>query len=344
MTASKIRIGLWGTSRSGKTTFIAMLYQSFLSLHNQWDIQAAPHSPAALAFVKNSFETIFVRKSFPEKTAQTSEYTFIITHKPDKREFELTFIDAPGELYERYYDETSRPAKQTIPQSTTAERQSNLTPQQMFDILKVCDGILMFIDPAWQESPNHQGTVGYGRLLFDILNDLRTYQRLHDKKAPLVALCMTKADGDPKLYARRLPERKACYRSAVTSPTTPVVERPTCEGRCPVFDQIGKVAMRDQIPSVHPHERAHCFLISSIGRIHPNNESNVSDQRVWMRRVTPLPPVFQAQDVAPTAQYRPKLMARDTFEPDSICDPDSIQPFQLLDPIIWMLNNLSAVS
>lgn len=342
MSAQKIRIGLWGTARSGKTTYLAMLYHSFLTLHDQWDIRA---SPEAMAFIKQTFETVFVRKSFPEKTAQTTEYVFTVTHKQNVHlEFDLTFIDAPGELYERYYDENSRPVQQIVPQSSTAERRTNLTPQQMFERLSECDGLLMLIDPAWQASPKNQGTVMYGSLLFNVLNDFKRLRQSQGGKAPLIGLCMTKADGDPDLYRRILPDPATeCYRAKSFPPNTPVTQRPTCEGRCSIFDQIGKVAMRDQLPSVQPNARVQCFLLSSIGRTHPSNTSNVSSQRVWARRITPTPPVLPNGQSA-QADHRPQLMAHDTYEPDSICDPNAIEPRQLLDPIIWMMGVLMAES
>lgn len=337
MTTSKFRIGLWGTSRSGKTTFIAMVYHSFMSLHNQWDIQASPDSPNAMAFIKQSFETIFERKVFPEKTAHTAEYTFIVTYKSNPpRSFELTFIDAPGELYERYYDENSRGNRQFVQQSTTADRQSDITPQKLFETLTTCDGLLMFIDPAWKEEPTYNNKLSYPSLIRDILSDLKIEGQKSGKSMPLVALCMTKIDGDTQLYKTQLPDSKQCYRAEKFDDNLPVVQRPSCGGKCPIFDHIGLLPMRDHFPSLQPNDRTRCFLISSIGRTYPNNASNVSTRRVWQRPATPVPHIFRGSAVSsPTAI---KTLAIDTFEPDSICDREQINPFRLLDPIIWMLN------
>jgi len=337
MSAQKITIGLWGTPRAGKTTYLAMLYHSFLTLHDQWEIHAEPE---AMAFIKHCFETIFVRRSFPEKTIETVEYVFTVTNKQNTRlQFDLTFIDAPGELYERYYDTDSRTTAQIVPQSSTAERRTSTTPQQMFEKLSACDGLLMLIDPVWQTLPNLQNMVLYGSLLFDVLNDLKRLRLTTKGKAPLIGLCMTKADGNPTLYSRVVPSPLECYRNTPYDSQTPVTHRPTCEGRCPIFDQIGKVAMRDQLPSVQPNERVQCFLLSSIGRVLPANTSNVSNQLVWNRPITPTPPSLYSNSSA-HEDYHPQLMARDTFEPDSICDPNAIEPRQLLDPIIWMMGVL----
>ena len=95
----QFKIGLWGTAHAGKTTYLAMLYHSLLSKHDEWTVTADEDSRQ---FVEKAFEAIMNNRTFPEKTVESRLYSYTVSHKHQPKQFTLEFRDAPGELYEEY--------------------------------------------------------------------------------------------------------------------------------------------------------------------------------------------------------------------------------------------------
>jgi len=322
------KIGIWGTAKTGKTTYLAMLYHAFHT-HSDWVIHGTED---ARRFVEKAFEVIIEQHKFPEKSANTDIYEYSIekTQGNEIRRFVLEFQDAPGELYEMYYDRQRRGTKVAVSQRNTEARESDKTPEQIFSYLKDCDGIMVFLDPAWSE--NNRASHSYELLLWQLFEELRQ-KRSSDLQPPLVALCVTKVDGDHELWSKR--KIGTCDRHTG--------ETSACSRTCPVYEQIGPHFMTHWLTKLNPRERVKCFAISSIGRIE-ENEVNISSNEHWERDATPIPPAFSDTDGQVFSSLKEDLLkipSSVTMMPRSINEPDKIAPYELLSPIEWMLDNLN---
>lgn len=331
----EFKIGIWGTARAGKTTYLAMLYHAFLSKHTEWTISA---DPAAREFVENARDLIFNGGIFPEKTVETRFYRYVITHKDRPNQpIELEFLDAAGELFEYYYDRERRADKPTIPQSSTEERMTNSSPAEIFNYLKSCHGVLVFLDPARGSEGEKQRP--YAQLLFQLFEDLRDHfpeKRL--RSGPYLAFCMTKSDGEKSLWEQRDIDNERCYRA--TGDTA------YCEESCPIYHRLlAPPFMEKELPGMVDPDIIHCYALSAIGR-QSNETTNVSRGSDWQREITPFPPVFDVSLPGMLAYMYDEII-RDpdqqdaNFMPSSILIPKAIQQHNLLSPILWMLEKAS---
>ncbi|MBN1564127.1 MAG: hypothetical protein JXA10_09825 [Anaerolineae bacterium] len=326
--SDSFKIGIWGTSRAGKTTFLAMLYHTFLSQHDTWSIRAENE---ARLFVETAFEDIFSGRSFPEKTVRAQQYQYTITHKSTQQTFILEFLDAPGELFEIYYQRKRRNENVVVAQSETEPQLANLSANELFNYLAQCDGLLIFIDPLWESRPH--GRLTYAQLLYQLFEDLRLER---PDNPPLAAFCLVKVDGVDDLWETRLDQNHACYRH---NPAQPV---DNCTKHCPVLQHIGWQFMVNHLPGLLPNDHAKCFTLSSIGRFQTEEtdwQLNVGLGHAWRRPLSPRPPVINMpiinNELAGDIRDMP---VTETLEPRSINRIDKIAPYNLLAPLLWMLD------
>lgn len=337
--SSNHRIGMWGTSRSGKTTYLAMLYYQLLS-DPDWDVLAA--DSASQLFAEQAYFGIFQEQVFPEKTVQASDYTYYVTRlarsgQPE-RTLTLQVHDAAGELFEKFHDRARRAERVQITQATTEPQLTARTPQQMFERLRDCDSLMLFIDPLW---PQRRGEhLGYGELLYQLFEELRLY-RGGRNNMPRVALCITKVDGADDLWQEsQTLDTTRCFRGELPEKRT----ADFCAGACPVFKLLGRPLMFDRLPGLVPDERVRCFTVSSIGRVQAEAGRwlpNISSRRVWQRRLTPAPPPLPLSAAPLSADLETpikRIPTHASFEPQSISDPNHIQPLNIIEPLRWLID------
>lgn len=185
-----IRIGIWGTSRSGKTTYLAMLY-SALEDSEEWIVQAGDDH--ADDFIDTHISDIDAG-NFPPATQPTANlniFTYIL-----KTQFSqgtgsivLNFIDAPGEFYE---DIRGNAAKEV----QIHEAQNNQdTSGDIVDYLRSCDGIIFLLDPIRSKKQGES----YKTLLLRLFREFQKRSRKNDKDIgtkleQYMAFCVTKVD------------------------------------------------------------------------------------------------------------------------------------------------------
>jgi hypothetical protein len=339
MAKKSFKIGLWGTPKAGKTTYLAVLYQEFLARSDEWNIRAEEE---ARRFIEEARRAVFENRSFLTKTVQTARYQYIITRLNDQRTFVLEFEDAAGELYEAYYERDQRINKEIpVDQDATGPRIADRTPQELFDYLTTCDGLLIFLDPGWK---NRTGRLSQSQLLYQLFEDLRDYRKAHHQVAPRIALCLTKVDADTRLWERRHIDHRQCFWHNANS------DKAYCASQCPVYAHLGTQFMERELPGLVAKENVACFALSAVGRYRQDGSSpengagwklNVSIKRGWRRSPTPLP---RSLTEALTAHDPPSLFSlNDVDDPEPLCeplsinDPEKITPFNLLEPITWML-------
>ncbi len=185
-----IRIGLWGTSRSGKTTYLAMLY-SALEDSEEWTVQAGDDH--ADYFIDTHISDIDAG-NFPPATQITGNlniFTYILRPQFSQGtgSVVLNFIDAPGEFYE----DIRGNAAQTV---QIHEAQNNQdTSGDIVDYLRSCHGIIFLLDPIRSKEQGES----YKTLLSRLFREFQKRSRKNDKDMDTklqqyMAFCVTKVD------------------------------------------------------------------------------------------------------------------------------------------------------
>ncbi|MDJ1180445.1 hypothetical protein PJF56_16400 [Roseofilum sp. BLCC_M91] len=137
-----IRIGLWGTVGSGKTTYLAMLYDA---LEDSEELRVEAGDDRADEFINEHISTIdggnFPPPTEIAKGKQLDIFTYILRPEGGTRSIELNFIDAPGKFYEDFRGNTDQKVQ-------IVEGQENQeTLGDIVDYLRSCDGIIFLLDP-----------------------------------------------------------------------------------------------------------------------------------------------------------------------------------------------------
>lgn len=186
-----IRIGIWGPSRSGKTTYLAMLY-SALEDSDEWRVQAGDDH--ADDFIDTHISEIDAGKFPPatQPTANLNIFTYILIPNFSQgtgSKIVLNFIDAPGEFYEDIRGNGAQTVK-------IHEAQNNQdTSGDIVDYLRSCDGIIFLIDPIRSKKQGES----YKTLLLRLFLEFQKRSRKNDNDKvttleQYIAFCVTKVD------------------------------------------------------------------------------------------------------------------------------------------------------
>lgn len=200
---SAFRIGIWGTTGAGKTTFLAMLYDALL-LRPGWTVAA---DGKARGFITSHLRNIRTKGRFPaptEVTAETDIFRYILQEEGSKgadgeyNQISLDFVDAPGEFYERPHQADRR---------VTGE-------MDILDYLSSCHGIIFLLDPDRIDDGLGEDDDDYRTMLLDLMlefqerniksgvsDDLRLEQ--------FMAFCVTKTDKNSYWDYRKSPQNLA---------------------------------------------------------------------------------------------------------------------------------------
>ena len=199
ISSTDIRIGIWGTQDSGKTTYLAMLYYALI-LAEEWEVTA---DRAARDFVQQHIDQIETG-NFPPSTELTEIIPiFTYTLRWQQQDYTATvnkvvlnFIDAPGGFYERIHSTNVQivkpPSQETNAETQLGQNQNNAIG--IVDYLLSCDGIIFLLDPMRRKE---QGD-SYISLLFDLFQEFQERSRQEDMKTErlrqYMAFCVTKLD------------------------------------------------------------------------------------------------------------------------------------------------------
>jgi|GEM_PF-1624476 len=210
--APLLKIGLWGTRGSGKTTFMLMLMRMLNSQYPNW--YAEPADRASQEWLLAAREQMDVRHEFVEKTKRSGIYTFNLSERINsklKLAFQLKLYDEPGEVFEvRPKPPTDGRLSETTPDSASAplvaqrsgaDAEATKTPLEAFQTLMDCHAILVMLDPGWQKN-NSQGSRPYSNMIADLLDDINGHLREQEpdktpdqRRKPVIALCLSKLEG-----------------------------------------------------------------------------------------------------------------------------------------------------
>lgn len=203
--------------------------------------------------------------------------------------------------------------------------QTEITPQQAFDHLRTCDGVMIFIEPQDEQTSSMLATHSY---LYSLLETMRTKDEIPRLSKPLLALCAVKVDAHDGLWRQS---------QSFDSSRCPRYERQPCPN-CPIYQQLSTAFMHDQLPGLIQDVRmTRCFMLSAIGRA--DEQPNVGHDRPWEAKpiqtmktvgLHPQPPDWLAKPIT-------NIPVERTFFPSSINDINHIRPMNLLSPILWFL-------
>ncbi|MCS6837145.1 MAG: hypothetical protein NZ750_14145 [Anaerolineae bacterium] len=325
-----MKIGIWGRARTGKTTYLAMLYQYVLS-QAAWSIEAV--DDLSRNFVLGLRERIYQHKSFPERTDKAHEYAYRLRHHQEAETVELRFFDAPGELFQDFYDPQKRSKPSTLnvrPMHQSSEAhyvQTEMTPQQAFDHLRKCDGVMIFIEPQDEQASNMLATHTY---LYHLLEAMRNANGETRLGKPVLALCIVKVDARDELWRRS-------YEFEALSARCLRYERQPCSN-CPIYQQLSTAFMDYQLPGlIRDAGMIRCFMLSAIGRT--DEQPNVGHDRPWEAKPIQGMKMVGLHSQPPDWLVKPitNIPVERTFLPSSINDINHIRPMNLLSPIMWFL-------
>jgi hypothetical protein len=342
---SAFRIGIWGTTGAGKTTFLAMLYDALL-LRPGWTVAA---DGKARTFVTSQLRNIRTKGRFPaptEVTAETDIFRYILQEE-EAKDFEgefnqvtLDFVDAPGEFYERPHQ---------------ADRRV-IGEMDILDYLSSCHGIIFLLDPDRVDETLNEDDDDYRTMLLDLMlefqerniksgvsDDLRLEQYM--------AFCITKTD-------------KNLYWDQRNSPQN-LVE-----------SVMGDTMYRMLGANFCKSNRYHFFATSSIGRyqdsetgewlenvVYPGGKRSPSGRNGSKKSAittTQIGESYEPEPVAaptepdtgpraprrsPTSSWAPVSDSgsspRADYAPEvSIARKQAINPLNVIEPLDWLIENM----
>lgn len=184
--SNNLRIGLWGTTAVGKTTYLTMLF-SQLEDSQQWDIVV---DKKTRQFIERNLYYLEEEHLFPPPTSQFKDldilsYTLIPQNHPTiKSRIMLDFIDAPGEFYENIMSNDAQ----------VIDAHSDTETMDIVDYLVSCDGIIFLFDPQ----RTNQGVQGYSTIIRNLFFELKERSKHPEVKfnrlPQYMAFCITKID------------------------------------------------------------------------------------------------------------------------------------------------------
>jgi hypothetical protein len=311
---SSIRLGIWGTSEAGKTTYLAMLYDQLLR-SPEWSVAA---DERASTFVEDQLHTLFNAGLFPPATEALNELDVLTYHvkarKPMPRglaEVVISFVDAPGEFYED-------------PVGTGGRVNAGM---DIIDYLASCHGIIFLLDP---QRGGQRASADYQSMLMKLFmafqrRTARPGGAMCHKLEQYLAFCVTKVDREPFWSRRDAPDKLAA-------------------------DVLGTRLVEMIETTFSDQERFKFFATSAIGRYQePGGKGWTENVRLAQgpAATAPAQNVQGAQNVwiptAPAAgDWMPQAApaARLAAEPASIIRRDQIAPLGVVEPLSWLLSSI----
>jgi hypothetical protein len=250
------RIGLWGATQGGKTTFLSALtaatFRSRMK-YGSWEVSGADRDSEE--FLDVATQTLFDGR-FPTPTRRAVEYHWQISGRPLRRhrrsrrrrrvQFGIDVLDAPGGTYD-------------------ASREPGGEWARMLDYTAGCDGLIYLHDPRRRDN----GRYLLAALPFLVHEVDRRNQLDHGRLPHHLAICVSKYD-DPRAL-------ETARRSGLLRQLTPF-SVPEVSDTQAWFENLAEPDVVGAIATYFAPRRVRYFATSAIGfRTRVNGEIDLSD-------------------------------------------------------------------
>ncbi|REE96886.1 hypothetical protein [Thermomonospora umbrina] len=318
------KIGLWGASGSGKTTYLASLYVAVTQSQGRWNIVGVDQE--SVDFLTEKTDALTLERRFPKKTEgiQNLSWTVMgtteqtVTKGWRKRvetvplHFQLDMIDAAGGLFKGTTEDDTDGDDIDI-DFDDAKNESGGDAEQLIDQLADCDGIIYLYDPL-RENRNGDEFRHFQWALQNIVFRAARNGTIDGMHLPhYLAVCITKLD-DPKVF-------HTAYKRGylVPEPSDPFLFPRVREDKVEaLFRELGNlsptrgaVMVHDAIRASFHESRVRYFATSAIGFY-------VGQSATRFRAAN-------FQNVVPHPNQRDEFTIR-----------GDIHPINVLEPLLWL--------
>lgn len=360
---SDVRLGLWGSSGAGKTTYLTMLYLAF-EKSREWTIQ--PANDEAMDFIIRNNKEIS-KGDFPARTQvnendQLKIYSYRLEkNNQNQNSITLNFIDAPGEFYENY--------------KWNCKIEDSNNPNENIDIIDYlmnCDGIIFLLDPDPDKENRNKDS--YSSMLFNLFLE---FNKRHRKNNPeynqrlehYIAFCVTKVDRD-QIWEKTLNKGADEYVEELISPMMDIESLSNY-----IYIELDKDKRKERTK----YNRCQFFYTSCLGRYQENGQSHsiyIPDKTSSAKpEPTQEPKINRTRDRTDDDDYiyggdnhgnysntgKSESSGNHSDDPYSeINNPSNnlqlqkaktpggkiksgvkLQPFNVLEPVIWLIEGIS---
>jgi hypothetical protein len=263
-----VKIGVWGASGAGKTTFIGALPIAAMQHQRRgganWVISGM--DPSSSEFLNDSVEQMVVHQRFPEATRARMDLRWSFFGEelaarrfraPQQTSFALEVLDLPGEAFN--------------PKSGSVSAELH---EQAVSHLSSCGGLLYLFDPLLDANKQTESIRYFFGTAQHIASRVRDEGRMQQNRLPQrLAVCITKFD-HPQVFEAAV---RAGWVTQDGTGTIPYV--PDHQGQgffnwiCDTFRGSSARLVRDGLTNFFHPDRLSFHVSSAIGfRLNPNNQ------------------------------------------------------------------------
>ncbi len=347
--SSDIRLGIWGTSGAGKTTYMFMLYEALKK--SEWIVEL---DPIARKFIsKNRY---YIRQgNFSPATEMAKEleiFSYTLRRKDIGSKIVLNFIDAPGGFYENIPTAKGVVKEKNLGSSTPLSEEEKKTP--IIDYLMSCHGIIFLLEPE----KNGKNDGQYSSLLEDLFLEFQERSRRTDievddpRLEQYMAFCVTKVDH----------ENFWSYRKDAQPFVEQVLGQWMSLKDLQNFCRLGELNPEKR-KKLSKNNRCEFFCISSVGRYQkdgewvspviypeennstqPNTEQTFSSSNSYWSDDEevgrPKSSKSSTGDWASSGNQNypePLSVNKPTIDPEAV-----LRPYNVLEPVEWLIKGIQA--
>ncbi len=282
--AHPVRIGLWGASNSGKTTFLGALKLAAQQTRGRsvvWTVMSK--NPAGQSVMSELASRLVNERQFPATTQANTplSWSFLgeTRNGTAKRvEFTLDLLDVSGKLFADGFET----GEEFIPdeddelsfdgmsaESSTGLGSSLPSVNELVDHLVTCDGIIFLFDPI-REEQDRDSFSHFNAMLDKVVSTVHQSGRMIGTVLPHhLAICVTKFD-DPRVLGRALQPNELAELGTRTGPIK--IDRNIAfryfEELCRERPNGTAQYVRDAIRGAFIEDRIRYYATSSVGFFH----------------------------------------------------------------------------
>ncbi|TDD96842.1 hypothetical protein [Actinomadura rubrisoli] len=317
------KIGLWGASGSGKTSYLAALFVA-VTQSGKWNIGGADQE--SVDFLTQKTDTLTRQRRFPSKTEGIQNLSWTVMGETEQTvggrwrkrvepvplHFQLDILDAAGTLFKGTTEDDETDSGIDLGFNDIGGGTGG-DPEELIDQLSSCDGIVYLFDPV-RENKKGDEFRHFQWVLQNIVHRAGGDGTLDGRHLPhFLAVCITKLD-DPKVFHTAYRRR---YLTA--DPGDPHLFPRVREDKAEaLFRELGNLSptrsalmVHDAIKASFAPDRVRYFATSSVG--------------FYLARTATRFRAANFQNVVPHPTQEQEYTIR-----------GDIHPINVLEPLLWL--------